>query len=56
MSLVIIALSGCWLKKEKMKKARDLLLEFLEAFSEPARAAALFAQEGVFEISIICKP
>jgi uncharacterized protein len=37
------------LKKETMKKARDLLLEFLEAFSEPARAAALFAQEGVFE-------
>jgi uncharacterized protein len=32
-----------------MKKARDLLLEFLDAFSEPARAAALFAQEGVFE-------
>jgi uncharacterized protein len=49
MPLVIIAFNSCRLKKETMKKARDLLLEFLDAFSEPARAAALFAREGVFE-------
>ena len=33
-----------------MKMAKDLLLEFLDAFHEPARAAALFAPDGVFEI------
>jgi uncharacterized protein len=32
-----------------MKKAKDLLLEFLDDFPVPARAAALFAQDGVFE-------
>jgi hypothetical protein len=38
------------LKEKAMKKARDILLEFLDAFPVPARAAALFAQDGVFEI------
>ena len=33
-----------------MKDAKDLLLEFLDAFPVPARAAALFANDGVFEI------
>jgi hypothetical protein len=33
-----------------MKKARDLLLEFLEAFPLPDKAAALFAEDGVFEV------
>ncbi|SRR5258705_8193515 len=33
-----------------MKKAKDVLLEFLDAFHEPAKAAALFAQDGAFEI------
>ena len=32
-----------------MKKAKDLLLEFLDAFPVPAKAAALFAQDGLFE-------
>jgi hypothetical protein len=38
------------LNKKTMKKAKDLLLEFLDAFTVPASAAALFAQDGVFEI------
>jgi hypothetical protein len=33
-----------------MKEAKDLLLEFLNSFSMPAKAASLFAQDGVFEI------
>jgi hypothetical protein len=32
-----------------MKKAKDLLLEFLDAFPVPGKAAALFAHDGVFE-------
>jgi len=32
-----------------MKRAKDLLLEFLDAFPVPAKAAALFAVDGVFE-------
>jgi hypothetical protein len=34
----------------KMKTAKDLLLEFLDAFTVPSKAAALFAQDGAFEI------
>ena len=34
----------------KMKTATDLLLEFLDAFPTPARAAALFAENGTLEI------
>jgi hypothetical protein len=37
------------LNEKMMKKAKDLLLEFLDAFPMPAKAAALFAQDGVFE-------
>jgi hypothetical protein len=33
-----------------MKTAKDLLLEFLDAFPIPARAAALFAEDGALEI------
>jgi hypothetical protein len=33
-----------------MKSAKDLLLEFLDAFPVPAKAAALFAEEGTLEI------
>jgi uncharacterized protein len=33
-----------------MKEAKDLLLEFLDAYPVPAKAAALFAHDGVFEI------
>ena len=33
-----------------MKTAKDLLLEFLDAFPIPARAAALFAENGTLEI------
>src|SRR5579863_2607483 len=33
-----------------MIKAKDLLLEFLDAFPAPAKAAALFAEDGTFEI------
>jgi uncharacterized protein len=32
-----------------MKMAKDLLLEFLNTFSEPEKAASLFAADGVFE-------
>jgi uncharacterized protein len=32
-----------------MKKAKDLLLEFLNAFPVPAKAALLFAQDGAIE-------
>jgi len=33
-----------------MKTAKDLLLEFLDAFPIPAKAAALFAENGTLEI------
>ena len=33
-----------------MKTAKDLLLEFLNAFPDAARAAALFAEDGALEI------
>ena len=33
-----------------MKTAKDLLLEFLDAFPTPAKAAALFAKDGTLEI------
>jgi hypothetical protein len=33
-----------------MKTAKDLLLEYLDGFSIPARAAALFAQDGRLEL------
>ena len=35
--------------EKTMKKPKDLLLEFLAAFSMPARAAAMFAENGLFE-------
>jgi hypothetical protein len=38
------------LNEKTMKEAKDLLLEFLDAFSTPAKAAALFAEDGAFEI------
>jgi hypothetical protein len=36
--------------EKMMKTARDLLLEFLDAFPIPAKAAALFAENGTLEI------
>ncbi|GGA97794.1 nuclear transport factor 2 family protein [Puia dinghuensis] len=33
-----------------MKTAKDVLLEFLDAFPIPAKAAALFAEDGTLEI------
>jgi len=33
-----------------MKTAKELLLEYLDAFPVPARAAALFAEDGTLEI------
>jgi hypothetical protein len=38
------------LNEKAMKTAKDLLLEFLDAFPIPSKAAALFAEDGTLEI------